>query len=152
MFSSGSHQMSHASSRGSASYTRGWRHPYTREMNLNVRIGSYGASSTLMARPQDRISTIVNGALFMVRDLPESSDFEHVVYFRRNILYTHDEDDRELTVEDYGFEGNETLYVKSYDEEGNLWSFNTFTGWELGSGRQSYLARPRADPGPYVYY
>ena len=88
------------------SYQRGWRCPRSGEMNINVKIGSYGPSSTIMIRPKEPISNLIHTAIGYV-NMGDSAGPHKVVYFRKKRLDLSSH----LLVKDL-FDGNETIYVK----------------------------------------
>ena len=95
-------------------YTRGWRHPSTGEMNINIKVGnSYSPSTTIMMHPSETISDLINGALRFVSmcDDDGKSRYRKAVYFRKHDLAGIAQE----RVGDY-FDGNETIYVKSFNE------------------------------------
>lgn len=93
-------------------YTRGWRDRSTGDMNINVKIGnSYSASSTIMIHPLDKISTLIKSAVdFVAMGDDPLREFRKAVYFRKHDL-------ADISNERIGqhFNGNETIYVKSFD-------------------------------------
>ena len=96
-------------------YTKGWRDD-SGQMNINCKIGTYGSSSTLMAYPDDKVSTLVRTAIRLVK-MGDHHDVEHRVFFRKQDLSEYgDYQIRDL------FDGNETIYVKEVEvtDEGGV--------------------------------
>ena len=97
------------------SYTRGWRHPDTGEMNINHKVGnSKSASSTIMMHPSEKISILIHAAIGFVNMCDNPTNSRKAVYFRKRDLAEIAND----RVGDH-FDGNETVYVKSFDNFGN---------------------------------